>query len=333
MDSLEDHSDAGRATWATLLASDFPYWYFNEHADAGSVGHVADAASVGIHGSRTSNIGILIKLADAGSVGHGSGPGMSHREVITRGSLLHWYRPGKVHFVTYRLAGTLPIELIRRLRTERDERLARPTAPGVSYGKAKENAHKQFFAAYDKYLDQSLCVRWLEEPAVAEIVVENLYHHHQVKYQLLEYAVMPNHVHVLILPIESNAGGAGNLTDASSVGHVADAASVGSTTGECDSDFFSDETTDSKSPLSTIMHSLKSYTANEANKILERDGAFWQRESYDHWVRDVAELSRIAEYISHNPVAAKIVKNAWDWPYCSAYDRKHPRDKCLAEWW
>ena len=198
-----------------------------DHSDAGSVGHVADAASVGIHGSRTSNIGILIKLADAGSVGHGSGPGMSHREVITRGSLLHWYRPGKVHFVTYRLAGTLPIELIRRLRTERDERLARPTAPGVSYGKAKENAHKQFFAAYDKYLDQSLCVRWLEEPAVAEIVVENLYHHHQVKYQLLEYAVMPNHVHVLILPIESNAGGAGNLTDASSVGHVADAASIG----------------------------------------------------------------------------------------------------------
>jgi putative DNA methylase len=81
------------------------------------------------------------------------------------------------------------------------------------------------------------------------------------------------------------------------------------------------------------MHSLKSYTANEANKVLGRHGRFWQSESYDHWVRDERELARIAEYIATNPVSAKLAKNAWEWPWCSAFDRKHPREKLLAEWW
>lgn len=48
-------------------------------------------------------------------------------------------------------------------------------------------------------------------------VLANLYHHHHVTYHLLEYTVMPNHVHVMFIPIDA---------DASSVGHVASASSV-----------------------------------------------------------------------------------------------------------
>ena len=81
------------------------------------------------------------------------------------------------------------------------------------------------------------------------------------------------------------------------------------------------------------MHSLKSYTANEANRVLGRTGRFWQKESYDHWVRAERELSGIAEYIAQNAVTAKLAINPWDWPYCSAHDRKFPRAKALAEWW
>ena len=171
---------------------------------------------------------------------------------------------------------------------------------------------------------------------MAEIIIGNLYHHHQVKYQLLEYTVMPNHVHVLFVPIIADAGSIGHATAAASSSHVADAASVRIqtlTSNESDLDYFSDEVIDTRSPLSKIMHSLKSYTANEANNVLSRDGRFWQRESYDHWVRDDVELARIAEYIANNAVSAKLAENAWDWPYCSAHDRKHPRDKPLAEWW
>lgn len=267
---------------------------------------------------------------------------MSHREIITKGDLPHWYMPGAAHFVTYRLADTIPVDVLKRLRAERDARLRRAGKPTLAASTTststgtKAQAHKQFFAAYDRYLDRGLSVRWLENSAVAEIIIGNLYHHHQVKYQLLEYSVMPNHVHVLFVPINTDAGNIGNKTDAGSISHVADAASVRIqtlTSNESNPDYFSDEVTDTESPLSKIMHSLKSYTANEANIVLSRDGRFWQRESYDHWVRDDAELARIAEYIANNAVSAKLAENAWDWPYCSAHDRKHPRDKPLAEWW
>jgi putative DNA methylase len=81
------------------------------------------------------------------------------------------------------------------------------------------------------------------------------------------------------------------------------------------------EIADVGSPLSTIMHSLKSYTAHEANKLLARTGSFWQHESYDHWVRDEDELERIVAYINANPVKAGLIDRARDFLWCSAHDR------------
>jgi REP element-mobilizing transposase RayT len=47
-------------------------------------------------------------------------------------------------------------------------------------------------------------------------------------------------------------------------------------------------------PPSKMLQTLKGFTAREANKILNRVGVpFWQRESYDHLVRDRAEFERI----------------------------------------
>ena len=156
-------------------------------------------------------------------------------------------------------------------------------------------------------------------PEVAKIVVDNLYHHHRSKYHLLEYTVLPNHVHVLFVPI---------VADAASVGHdctVADAASVRikpRTTDQQNLEYHSDEVVDSVSPLSQIMHSLKSYTSNKANELLKRSGRFRQKESYDHWIRNEAELSRVAEYICNNAVNAKLTRDAWGWRFSSAHDRK-----------
>ena len=51
-----------------------------------------------------------------------------------------------------------------------------------------------------------------------------------------------------------------------------------------------------------FLQSLKSCTARQANKLLGRTGEpFWQRESYDHWIRDEAEGRRIISYIENNP--------------------------------
>ena len=68
--------------------------------------------------------------------------------------------------------------------------------------------------------------------------------------------------------------------------------------------------------LEKILHSWKSFTSKEANKILGKSGEFWERESYDHLVRDAQELQRIVRYVVENPVKANL-KN-WDWVWCSA---------------
>ena len=67
-----------------------------------------------------------------------------------------------------------------------------------------------------------------------------------------------------------------------------------------------------------MMHSLKRYTSREANKFPGRTGQFWRPESYDHIVRDKAELERIILYMVNNSVSAGLVQDWRDWPwtYC-----------------
>ena len=89
---------------------------------------------------------------------------------------------------------------------------------------------------------------------------------------------MPNHVHILIQPVINPKNGK----------------------------YFE---------LEKIMHSIKSFTGNEANKILNREGRFWQHESYDHIIRSKAEFYRIWNYINYNPVKAGLCdkEDGWEW--------------------
>ena len=73
-----------------------------------------------------------------------------------------------------------------------------------------------------------------------------------------------------------------------------------------------------------FLQSLKSYTAQQANKLLGRTGEpFWQRESYDHWVRDETERRRIISYIENNPVKAGLVNSPRKYPWSSATVREN----------
>ncbi len=64
-----------------------------------------------------------------------------------------------------------------------------------------------------------------------------------------------------------------------------------------------------------ILQSLKRFTAQECNKKLGRTGKFWQKESYDHYVRNHKELQNIINYTLQNPVKAGLVKEWQDWPF------------------
>ena len=70
---------------------------------------------------------------------------------------------------------------------------------------------------------------------------------------------------------------------------------------------------------SLLLKSLKGTTAREANRHLGRTGEpFWQRESYDHWVRDAEEWRRIAAYVEDNPVKAGLAASAEEYMWSSA---------------
>lgn len=58
--------------------------------------------------------------------------------------------------------------------------------------------------------------------------------------------------------------------------------------------------------LSKILHSLKSYTANEINKYAKTTGNVWQEESYDRIIRNPEELSHFRAYIRRNPEVARV---------------------------
>jgi putative DNA methylase len=235
---------------------------------------------------------------------------MVAHEIITRGNLPHWYVPGAAHFVTYRLAGTIPIHVLETLAARKNEILSKPLPEGMSEVQRRHRVHKQFFAQYDRHLDANRAVDWLARPDIATMVRSNLYYHNTKKYHLLAYCVLPNHVHVLLQPLVEAARFVTSGEESFLVkGFVyGDEEPCG-------------EVADSRSPLTAIMHSLKSYTAHEANKLLGRSGQFWQHESYDHWVRDDDELERIVEYIVWNPVKAGLVREPREWPCCSARDR------------
>jgi putative DNA methylase len=185
------------------------------------------------------------------------------------------------------------------MREKWERRLQQPPADGVSQIEHRTNCHKRLFAEFDRHLDTGGDIDWLARPAVASMLRENLHHHDGTKYHLHAYCVMPNHVHALFTPIIVPDGTASVSDQCAEIG----------------------ERADSRSPLSAVMHSLKSYTANRANELLGHSGQFWQHESYDHWVRDPAELERIVRYIVSNPVQAGLVARPIDWYWSSAHER------------
>lgn len=77
-----------------------------------------------------------------------------------------------------------------------------------------------------------------------------------------------------------------------------------------------------KVSLSNIMHSIKSFTAHEANNILERKGSFWSKEYFDRFMRDYEHFEKTIAYIENNPVKARLCEKASDWRFGSAFYKK-----------
>jgi len=76
-----------------------------------------------------------------------------------------------------------------------------------------------------------------------------------------------------------------------------------------------------RTPLSRLLNSWKGRSSYQANRVIDRRGEFWQRESFDTLIRDSAHLSRAIHYTESNPCKAALVQDPKRWVWGSARRR------------
>jgi REP element-mobilizing transposase RayT len=185
----------------------------------------------------------------------------------SRGYLPHFDGGEICQFVTVRLGDSLPQSVWRKWKSELE--------------REKDEAAKLIiYQRFENYLDESYGECHLKDERIAEQVKESLTHFDSIRYKLLAWVVMPNHVHFLIKPINNHE-------------------------------------------MSKIVQTFKSFTAHEANKILQRQGKFWQEDYFDRFIRNYEHFQKTIDYIENNPVKARLCKNYTDWKFSSAYKSRN----------
>ncbi len=114
-------------------------------------------------------------------------------------------------------------------------------------------------------------------PEERGVVIESCLHGHPDTWQLHAVIVMPDHVHIMLMPAETRPG-----------------------------EWVS---------LSQIMQGIKGATAHRINGLRGRKGAVWQDESYDRIIRDEAEFEEKWKYICDNAARASLGEDGLAYPY------------------
>jgi REP element-mobilizing transposase RayT len=114
-------------------------------------------------------------------------------------------------------------------------------------------------------------------PAARQVVLNACKFFDRQRYQIFCLVVMPDHVHMLMQPLEKS-----------------------------DNKFWS---------LSSILHSMKSYSSKQIPQVMKHIGTVWQDERHDHIVRDEREFQVFWEYIRQNPVKAGLSVTPEEYPF------------------
>lgn len=66
--------------------------------------------------------------------------------------------------------------------------------------------------------------------------------------------------------------------------------------------------------LQDLMQSIKRFSANQINKLENRKGSLWQKESFDTTIRNERHLHNAIKYTLNNPIVAGLVSDWKLWP-------------------
>jgi len=178
---------------------------------------------------------------------------------ISQRNLPHWQQKGTAYFVTFRLHDSIPQDVSENIKMMReqwlkDNKISKPSEVKELNQQKRVEYYRLFSKRYDDLLDNGYGSCILRNKDCKQITVRALEYFEGKRYDLDEFVVMPNHVHVIVIP--------------------------------------RDEWT-----LSKIVHSWKSYTASELNKLTHQKGPVWMSESFDHIIRSPEQLEMIRRYI------------------------------------
>jgi REP element-mobilizing transposase RayT/phage anti-repressor protein len=193
-------------------------------------------------------------------------------KIFYRRRLPHYQLDNATYFVTCRLYGSLPKSRIEFLL---EEQKARELEIVCLKDKTKRKilmyeSNKKHFSKFDEWLTtRTAGPYWMKDDRISQVIADALQYRDGQVFDLICYCIMPNHIHI-VFEIGHDV-----LQPKDNLSIILKRDSI---------------------PLYKIMHSFKRYTAYKCNRILNRNGSFWQAESYDHVVRDPNELDRIIIY-------------------------------------
>lgn len=113
----------------------------------------------------------------------------------TQNNLPHWQQSGATYFVTYRLADSIPTDLMEKWRKVRAEWLLKNPEPWSL--ETEEEYHRSFSGEMDRMMDagHGSCV--LRSANFRGMLDESFSHFDRDRYFIHSRVVMPNHVHIL----------------------------------------------------------------------------------------------------------------------------------------
>lgn len=199
-----------------------------------------------------------------------------HRAGLKPGEPIWWDRGYHPHFesqdhvqhICVHLADSLPKAIVDRMAAELRK------VPPTQRTPEKESR-------VNAYLDAGHGDCVLREREVALLVQDSLLHFANTRYALHAWCIMPNHVHILMQPLNG-------ITMSTSM------ASWKKFTGRRISEW-------------------------RQRHRSQPPGPAWHREYFDRYIRDEAHYRNVVAYIHQNPVKAGLVSEATQWEWSSAF--------------
>jgi len=119
-------------------------------------------------------------------------------QIRTRGYLPHWEQPNATYSLTIRLHDSLPYAAIDRIRHEYSV-MRRTVRSAIEKAELRAQLEQQI----DNELHLGHGEAFMNDPRVADIVANTFTYFDGVRYELIAWCVMPNHMHAVITPFES----------------------------------------------------------------------------------------------------------------------------------